>query len=237
MLGSENTQETNDGKRPKHLDSVHECDELSNPDTSAPKQESCPGFFGVKSYLHHFYEQVSVKNPQLYEEYEEYKYLIAPKEKRRALFFWRSIFWIGFILLVLGALVLIAGYVMPRMNIDVGYQEEMRIIDRAAYMFNQNLEWCKIVGLAVFCVGGVLLSGSLLLPGLVGLSCLDDTDDDESTPFKLRIADTEDYYCDDLCGDEKKDRIPATEELKSVQPKREDKIIITNSGLKKVDMD
>ena len=128
-----------------------------------------------------------------------------------------------------------AGYLLPRLDIDVGYQEEMRIIDRAAYIFNQNLDWCKIIGLGVFCVGGTLLSASLLLPGLVGLSCIDDNDDDESTPFKLRIADTEDYSNE--LADDSKDRIPATEELKSVQPKREDKIIITNSGLKKVDMD
>lgn len=59
-------------KLSKHLDSVHECDELSGAE-SPVKQEPCQGFFGVKSYLHHFYEQVSVKNPQLYEEYEEYK--------------------------------------------------------------------------------------------------------------------------------------------------------------------
>lgn len=128
-----------------------------------------------------------------------------------------------------------AGYLMPRMDIDVGYQEEMRIIDRAAYMFNQNLDWCKIVGLGVFCVGGTLLSASLLLPGLVGLSCIEDNDDDESTPFKLRIADTDDSS--DELTTERKTRIPATEQLKSVQPKREDKIIITNSGLKKVDVE
>jgi len=93
---------------------------------------------------------------------------------------------LGFILLVFGALVLIAGYLVPKMNIDVGYQEEMRIIDRAAYAFNQNLEWCKIIGLAIFCVGGTLLSASLLLPSLVGLSCIDDDVNDETTPFKLR---------------------------------------------------
>jgi len=191
-------------------------------------------FFGVKSYLHNFYEHVSVKNPQLYEEYEEYKYLIAPKEKRRTLFFWRFIFWTGFILLVFGSVVLMAGYLVPKMNIDVGYQEEMRIIDRAAYMFNQNLEWCKIIGLAIFCVGGTLLSASLLLPSLVGLSCIDDEYNDETTPFKLRIADDDD--CDEILN-EKKDKIPATEELKSVQPKREDEMIITHSGLKKVEVD
>ncbi|XP_054153092.1 neurensin-1-like [Oppia nitens] len=225
---------TSDDKKAKHLDSVHECDELSNSE-SPIRPESCPAFFGVKSYLHHFYEQMAVKNPQLYEEYEEYKYLIEPKEKRRALCLWRSIFWIGFILLVFGALVLMAGYLMPRMNIDIRYQEEMRIIDRAAYMFNQNLDLCKIIGLSVFCVGGVLLSSSLLLPGLVGLSCLDDSDDDDSTPFKLRIADIDEFG--DEIVDENKDKIPATEQLKSVQPRREDNIIITNSGLKQVDMD
>ena len=136
---------------------------------------------------------------------------------------------------MLGAVVMIAGYLMPRLSTDVGYQEEMRIIDRAAYIFNQNLDWCKIIGLGVFCVGGTLLSASLLLPSLVGLSCLDDSDDDESTPFKLRISDTEDF-CDDP-SDEAKDRIPATEQLKSVQPKRDEKVIVTNSGLKKVDID
>jgi len=127
-----------------------------------------------------------------------------------------------------------AGYLVPRMNIDVGYQEEMRIIDRAAYMFNQNLDWCKIIGLGIFCVGGTLLSASLLLPSLVGLSCIDDDLSDETTPFKLRIDDEDDC---DLNLNENKDKIPATEQLKSVQPKREDKMIITHSGLKKVEIE
>jgi hypothetical protein len=49
-----------------------------------------------------------------------------------------------------------------------------------------------------------------------------------------RIADDDD--CDEILN-EKKDKIPATEELKSVQPKREDEMIITHSGLKKVEVD
>ena len=115
------------------------------------------------------------------------------------------------------------------MDIDVGYQEEMRIIDRRAYLFNQRLDWCKVIGLAVFCVGGTLLSASLILPSLTGLSCIDDdNDDEEHQPFKLRIVDED----EDVNNDDEK--IPATEQVKNIQPKREDEMVITKSGLTKV---
>jgi hypothetical protein len=47
--------------------------------------------------------------------------------------YWHSLYSLGFILILLifGGIVLITGYLVPKMNIDVGYQEEMRIIDRA----------------------------------------------------------------------------------------------------------
>lgn len=126
-------------------------------------------------------------------------------------------------MLVFGSLVLMAGYFVPRMSIDVGYQEEMRIIDRAALMFNHNLDWCKIIGLAILCVGGTLLSGSLLLPSLIGLTCIeDDLDDDQ--PFKLRINSSDD-------SEDEKDKFPVTEEVTSIQPKRDAESIATNSGL------
>lgn len=116
------------------------------------------------------------------------------------------------------------------MDIDVGYQEEMRIIDRRAYLLNQRLDWCKVIGLAVFCVGGTLLSASLILPSLTGLSCIDDDNgDEEHQPFKLRIVDDDENVNND---DEK---IPATEQVKSIQPKREDEMVITKTGLTKVE--
>lgn len=132
---------------------------------------------------------------------------------------------LGFILLVFGAIVLMAGYFVPRMNIDVGYHKEMRIIDRAALMFNQNLDWCRIIGLAILCVGGTLLSGALLLPSLIGLTCIEDDALDDDEPFKLRINNDSDE------SEDEKDKIPATEEVTSIQPKRDSESVATNSGL------
>lgn len=106
----------------------------------------------------------------------------------------------------------------------------MEIVDRTSVTFNRNLEWCKFLGLGIFCVGGSLLAAALLLPSLVGLSCLDDDLIDESTPFKVRISSKED---DDPALNGSK--IPATEEVKSIQPKREhEEAIVTGTGLTKL---
>jgi len=133
------------------------------------------------------------------------------------------------------------------MEVIVGYQEEIAIINTTAIQFNQTLNTCKVVGLAIFCIGGVLLASALLLPSLVGLSCLDDNDD-EQEPFKLKIAGDASSSDDDddsdakkpLCGSNNggkngKSRIPATEEVKSVQPKRDDEMIMTKEGLTKIE--
>jgi len=83
------TRSKNIGK--STLESVNEQEEM---ETQSPQEKQPPsqqvassstqpptphsatqsrGFFGVRSYLHHFYEQASIKDPQNYEEFEEYR--------------------------------------------------------------------------------------------------------------------------------------------------------------------
>ena len=82
-----------------------------------------------------------------------------------------------------------------------------------------------------------MLSMALLLPSLIGISCFED--EEESAPFKVRIgrsrststgsADSDPEGLDD--DEEKNKAIPVTEQVKSVQPKREaDQAICTGNG-------
>lgn len=149
----------------------------------------------------------------------------------------------GLSILVTGAVLLLLGYFVPRREIIIGYQEkEIAIIDQSAVKFNKNLEWFKVLGLGIFCIGGFMLSMALLLPSLIGISCFED--EEESPPFKVRIgrsrssstgsadSDPED---DDDDDDEKNKAIPVTQQVKSVQPKREaDQAICTGEGFTKL---
>lgn len=106
---------------------------------------------------------------------------------------------------------------------------EIGIVDVIATKFNKTLEWFKVLGLGIFCVGGFLLSAALLLPTLVGASCFEREPAEETAPFKVRIG----HASDDESDDEKTSGIPVTEEVKNVQPSREEEAVITGGCLTK----
>lgn len=153
----------------------------------------------------------------------------SSESKQQALTAHANLSHAGLTLLVGGALILLLGYLVPRKDVIVGYQEEIAIIDESAVAFNKNFEWFKILGLGVFCVGGLVLSTALLLPSLVGTSCFDE-DADEATPFKVRIGRGRDEEESDS-DDDHKAGIPATETVKGVQPRREEEAVITKGAL------
>ncbi|KAI1295458.1 Neurensin-1 [Halotydeus destructor] len=220
------------------LESVKEITEESTDSASrlANRRDSCPRFFGVRSYLHNFYDSVTLKEAHKYQEYEEYRYLIAPKRRNTSLLLWRFIFWLGLLMLTAGCLVLALGYLVPKKEVIITYNQEIGIVDKLAVQFNRTLDNFKVIGLAIFCIGGLLLSTALLLPSLVGAQCFEGDAMDETTPFKVRIG-RRDGTSDSDEEDDQLDKvgIPATEQVKSVQPKREEaEAIVTGSGLTKL---
>lgn len=129
-----------------------------------------------------------------------------------------------------GAIMILIGFTFSRLNIDIGYQEEMRIIDKSAYDFNVHLDQIKVLGLIFFAMGGIFVSSAIILPGLMPNNSDDDDDNqDESTHFKLHI--------DDEANSRGANLIPITEELKVIQPKQESTTVITNSGLKQIELE
>ena len=102
----------------------------------------------------------------------------------------------------------------------------MQIIDPRAFDFNKKLDFLKIVGLILFCLVGCSVAATLILPSLIGASCLDVDEDDDSPPFKVMLPD------EDV---DQEMKVPATQKVTSIQPSRpSEESIVTESGLTKM---
>ncbi|XP_074596667.1 neurensin-1-like [Brevipalpus obovatus] len=197
---------------------------------SEPIADDRPSFFGVRSYIHHFYEPISshdgFRGDGSEDLDENSRYLIAPKDSKKASRIWRFFFWTGLLLLLSGSLTLIFTYFYPREEVIIGQREEMQIIDPRAFDFNKKLDFLKILGLIFFCLGGCSVAVTLILPTLIGASCLDADDEDDSPPFKVMLPD------EDV---DQEMKVPATQKVTSIQPSRPaEESIVTESGLTKM---
>ncbi|CAG0886480.1 unnamed protein product [Darwinula stevensoni] len=162
-------------------------------------------FFGVRNYIHQFYEGLSSSKE------EERSALIKSRHLRRRRcrsFTFKVLLGVGSICLVLGLILLLLGHlIVPREVLLTKYN--MDIVDHAAERFNQNLEICKKTGLVFFCCGGLALVVTLLCP-----SFLRNEDSVQFDPFVIQIGD---------CTDEEDvkspiEKIPVTQEVTPIQP-------------------
>ncbi|ESO94483.1 hypothetical protein LOTGIDRAFT_203912 [Lottia gigantea] len=184
--------------------------------SSDKHKRKCPLNFGVKSYLHNFYETHAFKDPQVYEEDDDdFRYLLNHNPRRRCPPIWWKIFlWLGVNLLLFGVIGILVGYLVPPKDHLEKVDEDNAIayVDRNAEAYNTTLDMCKLIGLILFCVGGMTLALSLLFPSFLSHYCEEDPRD-EAIKVPLR-------------GNEKPPlspiemNIPACSKLKGVQPDR-----------------
>uniref|UniRef100_T1J6U9 Uncharacterized protein n=1 Tax=Strigamia maritima TaxID=126957 RepID=T1J6U9_STRMM len=150
--------------------------------------DSCPDYFGVRSYLHHFYDGTVSSDSNLYENTREdnFRYLVTPRKQyceKVTSFWWKLAVWGGINFVVLGLIAILVGYVIPKRDVIIGQQDDLEIIDRSAEKFNASLDLCKLVGLIIFCVGGALVIAALLFPGASY-----STSDHDDVSFGLKIG-------------------------------------------------
>ncbi len=219
-------------KRSPSLDKVEEDEEkeFKSGFQGFQGKAKCPDYFGVKSYLHHFYDTHFYKDPDLYEEdSDDQRYLLNPYPRRRRCtsIWWKVFVWIGANFLIFGVIGVLVGYLVPQRPIIVGsIADNIEIIDREAISFNFNLDVCKLVGLILFCIGGLTLTVALLFPSFLHQYCEEDRRD---SSFKVSASPT----------DEKQPlrsplemTIPYTSSVSAVQPDRKnDESIVTQEGM------
>jgi len=213
-------QDPNKRDRPPSLEKVDENQEMTG----------CSDLFGVRSHLHHFYDNTFYKDPSIYEEDDEFGYLLQGPRKRPRLctsIWWKVFVWIGANFLVFGIIGVLVGYLVPAKAVFVqSMANNIEIVDKEAISFNFNLDVCKLVGLILFCIGGLTLTVALLFPSLLYQYCDGGGLTMQDAAFRVRVLGEEPIKSP-------MDRnVPATSTLTGVQPDRKvDESIVTQEGM------
>ncbi|CAH1255251.1 NRSN1 [Branchiostoma lanceolatum] len=204
------------------LESVSEDSEMD--DNGLPSSSSCPPQFGVRSYLHQFYEDCAgirrnsldshpYDNPYLS---DDFRYLINPKPRRSTYIWWKVAMVCGFSLMAFGAVALMAGYLVPPRRELVGYLGGVPVVDSVATDLNYKLDACKVAGLILLCAGSLAVAFSLLVPSFLHGYMEKELMMQEN--FKERIS-----TGDGGVGPTQMaavEGIPLTEQVQNVQPER-----------------
>lgn len=180
--------------------------------------------FGVRSYLHQFYESGRSSSAAARCGKSKYDWRSAKRPHRQCsgVYWWKTMAMFGAGCLLIGIVTIIAGFLTPPRPVTVGPEvnsDGQPTTGDDADTFDFRLEICRMIGLTMFCAGGLILAVSLMVPSFYR-SCSSAAGDDASShPV---IADAEDS---DSEGDADqaqslpiKSAVPATETLTEVQP-------------------
>jgi len=125
--------------------------------------------------------------------------------------------------LLIGIVTTVAGFLTPRRPIIIGPEADIdgRRLSDDASAFDFRLEICRMIGLTLFCAGGLILVVSLMVPTFFYRnypSAFDAATDDASHHPVIVDADDSDSDDDQAQPLPIKSAVPATETLTEVQP-------------------
>ncbi|XP_074062392.1 neurensin-1 [Macrotis lagotis] len=113
--------------------------------------------YGVRSYLHQFYEDCTAS---IWEYEDDFQIQKSPNR-------WSSVLWkvgliSGTVFLMLGLTVLAVGFLVPP-KIEAFGEGDFVMVDSQAIQFNGALDICKLSGAVLFCIGGMTMAACLLM--------------------------------------------------------------------------
>jgi hypothetical protein len=161
---------------------------------------------------------------------DDFEYAVDPTKSHGFLkschgFWFRAGVWGGINLILVGVITLLVGYLTPQREMIVGHHNNLEIVDRTAIAFNRRLEVCRLAGLAVFCIGGVVLLFTLLLSTFLHIGSHKNNNGccNENTYFGyVKTSLVEPFNAGQNQGSNIPAaagiKIPITEQIKSVQP-------------------
>ncbi|XP_078084994.1 neurensin-1 [Mustelus asterias] len=161
------------------------CAEICQSENSNYNAEGLHQHYGVRSYLHQFYEDCTAS---IWEHEDDFQIKRSPSK-------WSSVLWkvglmAGTIVLLIGMAVIAAGYLVPPKFEAFGEEKEnFLVVDGQAVQFNVALDICKLAGAILFCIGGMMVAACLLMSTLA--TSYSKEEKYLQQKFKERIADAQ----------------------------------------------
>ncbi|KAM3596945.1 uncharacterized protein V6R79_023192 [Siganus canaliculatus] len=117
--------------------------------------------FGVRSYLHHFYEECS---SSMWEKDQEDREFV---QGQRSTLWWSSAAWkvslaLGLLILTAGITTLSVGYSTPH-KIESFGEGDLFFVDTQAISFNRGLHVSAGAGIGLSCLGSVLVAAGVVV--------------------------------------------------------------------------
>ncbi|KAL7829345.1 hypothetical protein AOLI_G00302300 [Acnodon oligacanthus] len=136
------------------------CSEVCGSERSARFKSmagsGCHGF-GVRSYLHHFYEECTAS---MWDQEDAQSQATSPQWWSSGLCKVSLAF--GAVVLAVGLVVLTVGFAVPS-RIEAFGEGELLFVDRQAVQHNQGLHMCVQAGTGMLSLGGLLMAAGLLV--------------------------------------------------------------------------